>query len=110
MAYDRQLADRIDAALADVDDVTDRLMFGGIAFLVAGNMCVGVTGEDLMVRLGPDRAGEALAEPHVRPMDFTGKPLKNFVYVAPQGVATDEALQSWIDRAMTFIETLPPKV
>lgn len=109
MAYDETLARRVDAALADVDEVTDRQMFGGIAFMVAGNMGVGITGSDLMLRLGPEAAERALEEPNVRPMDFTGRPMKGYVYVSPAGTASDDDLRRWVDRALAFVETLPPK-
>jgi TfoX/Sxy family transcriptional regulator of competence genes len=109
MAYDEALADRIRAALAHRPGVAERKMFGGIAFMVDGNMCVGINGEDLMVRLGDDGADAALDEPHVRPMDFTGRPLKGYAYVAPTGTADDAALRGWVDRALAFSETLPPK-
>jgi len=110
MAYDEQLADRIRAILhAERDDVREQKMFGGIAFMAGGHMCVGVIGEDLMARLGEDGADTALDEPHTRPMDFTGRPMKNMIYVEPAGTATDGALSAWIRRAMAFVETLPPK-
>jgi len=84
-------------------------MFGGIAFMVAGNMAVGVIGEDLMVRLDPSDAEKALREPHTRPMDFTGKPMKNMVYVDPEGTASDEALGAWVDAGADHALSLPPK-
>lgn len=84
-------------------------MFGGIAFMLAGNMAVGVIGEDLMVRLDPADAEEALREPHTRPMDFTGKPMKNMVYVDPQGTASDEDLAQWVEAGADYAASLPPK-
>lgn len=84
-------------------------MFGGIAFMLAGNMAVGVIGEDLMVRLDPDDAEKALGEPHTRPMDFTGKPAKNMIYVDPHGTAGDEDLGAWVDAGAAFAASLPPK-
>lgn len=110
MAYDDGLADRIRTILfAERDDVTERKMFGGICFMAGGHMCVGVIGEDLMGRLGEDAADAALDEPHTRPMDFTGRPMRNMVYVEPAGTATDAALRDWIHRALAFVETLPPR-
>lgn len=109
MAYDAKLADRIDAILAEVEEVTDRQMFGGLAFMVAGNMCCGVTGENLMLRLGVDGATEALSDPTARPMDFTGRPMKGFVYVSPAGTSSDADLRRLVDMALAFVETLPPK-
>jgi hypothetical protein len=75
-------------------------MFGGLAFMVAGNMCCGVTGSDLMLRLGADGADAALDQPHVRPMDFTGRPLSGIVYVAPQATATGPDLHRWLGSAL----------
>jgi len=72
-------------------------------------MCCGVNGDNLMLRLGNDDATKALSEPHTRPMDFTGKPLKSMVYVDPKGFAADDNLRSWVDRAMGFAKSLPPK-
>lgn len=109
MAYDEQLAERIRATLADTAGIGERKMFGGIAFLHHGNMVCGVVAETLMLRLGPERAEAALDEPHVRPMDFTGRPMRGMVYVDPPGFATDEALAEWVGRAMDFAATLPPK-
>lgn len=109
VAYDEALADRIREALAARADVSERKMFGGIAFMLAGNMAVGVIGEDLMVRLDPADAEKALSEPHTRPMDFTGRPSKNVVYVGPAGTAGDEDLVAWVDAGAAFAASLPPK-
>jgi len=84
-------------------------MFGGVAFLVRGNMCCGVVGNDLMVRVGADGYKDALARPHVREMDFTGRPLKGMVYVSAIGVRTAKQLQSWVDRGAQFAKSLPAK-
>lgn len=109
MAYDEQLAERIRGDLADVDGVSERKMFGGIAFLHHGNMVCGITRETLMLRLGAERADAALDEPHTRPMDMTGRPMKGMLLVDPPGFESDEALASWIDRALAFVQTLPSK-
>lgn len=109
MAYDEELATRIRKCLDDPLGVSERKMFGGIAFMIYGHMSVGIVGRDLMVRLGPDEYERALAEPFVRKMDFTGKPLKGFVYVDADGLETDEQLDAWLDRARAFVSTLPPK-
>ena len=109
MAYDETLAERVRAILAERDDVTERKMFGGIAFMVGGNMCCGVRGADLMVRLGADGADAALDEPGARPMDFTGRPMKGYAFVGPSGTATDAALRDWVQRTLAFADTLPPK-
>jgi hypothetical protein len=85
-------------------------MFGGIAFLLDGKMICGLANEDLMVRVGPERYEAALAEKHVRPMDFTGRPLKGYVYVSPEGARTDRAIQGWVELAAAFVGTLDAPV
>ena len=90
-------------------EVAERKMFGGLAFLQRGNMVCGVVKADLMLRLGPQAAAEALAQPHTRPMDFTGKPLKSMIYVDAAGIDSDESLQRWVETALAFARTLPPK-
>ena len=109
MAFDEALADRIRDVLGSRADVTERRMFGGIAFMVAGNMAVGIVGDDLMVRLDPADAERALAEAHTRPMDFTGKPAKNMVFVDAEGTAGDSDLAGWVDAGADFAASLPPK-
>jgi TfoX/Sxy family transcriptional regulator of competence genes len=109
MAFDEALADRIRDLLAARSEVSERRMFGGIAFMVAGNMAVGVIEDDLMVRLDPAEAEVALAEPNTRPMDFTGKPMKGMVYVDPDGTTSDEDLGPWVDAGADFASSLPPK-
>ncbi len=109
MAYDESLAARIRDEFARHAYVTERKMFGGLAFMVAGNMCCGVTGSDLMLRLGTEGADAALDDPHVRPMDFTGRPLAGFVYVAPEATAKPTDLRRWLGSALVFVSTLPPK-
>jgi hypothetical protein len=84
-------------------------MFGGLAFMINGHMCVGLIGDDLMVRVGPEGYAEALAHPHTRPMDFTGRPMKGYVYVAPMGYQADDDLRAWVGRGLTFVSRLPPK-
>ncbi len=106
MAYDKGLADRIRHTLRDAHDVTEKAMFGGVAFMHAGKMFCGIVGRDLMVRVGPDAHDAALAEDHVRPMDFSGRPMKGYVYVAPEGVDEDAALASWVRRGLDHAERL----
>lgn len=89
--------------------MVEKKMFGGLSFMVKGHMCCGVVGDELMVRVGPDGYEAALERPHARPMDFTGKPLKGFVYVAAQGFSTQSTLERWIRLALEFVETLPAK-
>jgi TfoX/Sxy family transcriptional regulator of competence genes len=108
VAYDEALSERIRERLADVPGVTDKRMFGGIAFLTNGNMTVGVTGDDLMVRVGPDATDDALRQPGARLFDMTGRPMKGWV-VVDGTVLDDEVLTDWIDRARRFVATLPPK-
>ncbi len=109
MAYDERLAGRIRGSLTDGPDISERKMFGGLVFLHRGNMMCGVAGDALMLRLGAARADEALGEPHARPMDLTGRSMEGIVLVDTTGVATDEALERWLDRARAFVLTLPPK-
>ena len=109
MAYDEELAERIRRALAGRQGVSEKKMFGGIAFMLRGNMCCGIVRDDLMVRVGPERHEEALAQPHARPMDFTGRPMRGMVYVTPEGCRTDEALKRWVEQGLNFAATLPAK-
>ncbi|HVV50118.1 MAG TPA: TfoX/Sxy family protein [Polyangia bacterium] len=108
MAYDPELAERIRRALAERIGVTEKAMFGGLSFLLNGKTFCGIVKRDLMVRVGPDRYEESLARPHVRPMDFTGKPLKGYVYVGPEGCRTQPMVRSWVDKGIAFVETLGP--
>lgn len=109
MAFDEGLAERIREALADVSPVNERQMFGGLCFMVSGNMCCGILGDTLMARVGPGQYAECLALSHVRVMDFTGKPMKGMLYVDPEGIAEDEDFQAWIGRCIDFVKGLPPK-
>jgi len=109
MAYDEGLAQRLRDALEEQPGVTEKRMFGGIAFLLRGNMCCGVVGSDLMLRVGPDAYAETLALPHTREMDFTGKPMKGFVYVAAEAIAEDEDLHARLAPARAFAHALPAK-
>lgn len=109
MAYDVELAERVRASLAGERDVTEKAMFGGIAFLVGGHMALGVAKDDLMVRVGPAAHDGALAAPHARPMDFTGKPMRGMLFVAPAGTRTAQQVGAWTKRAVAFARTLPPK-
>lgn len=109
MAYDEVLADRIRDLLVDVGGVSERKMFGGLAFMVNGNMLCGPQGDDLLVRVGADRYEEALAQEGAGEMRFTGKPMRGFVTVQGEALGEDAALREWLERAMTFVRTLPPK-
>ncbi|GAB3955546.1 TfoX/Sxy family protein [Streptomyces sparsus] len=109
MAYDEGLAERIRVRLEAAPAVTEKRMFGGLAFLVEGNMAVGVIGEELMVRVGPDAYDVALTRPGARPFDFTGRPLRGWVVVGASAVSEDEALNDWIDEGHARAAELPPK-
>ena len=109
MAYDEGLAQRVREALDERTDVTEKKMFGGLAFLLGGNMCAGIVGEELMVRVGPDAYEEALAAPHARQMDFTGRSMKGMIYVGCEGLESDADLQGWVARGVRFAGSLPPK-
>jgi TfoX/Sxy family transcriptional regulator of competence genes len=109
MAYDEGLTQRIREALAEREDLAERRMFGGVAFLLGGHMCAGVVGDDLMVRVGPDAYASALAEPDAREMDFTGRPMRGLVYVDGASLESDARLAVWIARGVAFAGSLPPK-
>ena len=108
MDYDETLAQRIRDAMAGEQGLSERKMFGGLTFLLNGHMSFGVVGHDLMLRLGNDGANQALTQPHVRAMDFTGKPMKGMVYIEPEGLHGD-ALTHWLQQAAAFTRTLPLK-
>jgi TfoX/Sxy family transcriptional regulator of competence genes len=109
VAYDEELAKRIRAIVGRRAGVSEKKMFGGIAFLVGGNMFCGVVGSDLMVRVGPDAYEATLARPHARPMDFTGRPMKGLVYVSPEGIVSADDLRAWVDQGLRFGRSFPPK-
>jgi TfoX/Sxy family transcriptional regulator of competence genes len=108
VAYDEQVGDRVRAVLPAGQAVSERQMFGGLAFMLDGHMFCGVVKDSLMLRLGPQAADQALDQPHVRPMDFTGRPMKGMVFVDPEGLDGD-ALQHWVDAALCFARGMPPK-
>jgi TfoX/Sxy family transcriptional regulator of competence genes len=109
MAFDETLAARIRDALARKKGIEEKKMFGGVDFMLHGNMLVGVWKDSLIARLGPDANDDALLEQHVRAFDITGKPMKGWVLVEPEGVEDDEQLKDWIERAMKFVKALPAK-
>jgi TfoX/Sxy family transcriptional regulator of competence genes len=109
VAYDEALAARVRLAIGRKAGVTERKMFGGLAFLRHGNMFCGLIGSELMVRVGPARYEEALRAPHARPMDFTGRPLAGYVYVAAAGCRTVPSVNRWVKRGLIFAQTLPAK-
>ncbi len=109
MAYDEGLAQRVREHLDDRFDVTEKKMFGGVAFMLGGNMCCGIVSDELMVRVGPDAYQESLALAHAREMDFTGKPMRGMIYVGIEGIDADEDLAAWVDRGVGFASSLSPK-
>lgn len=109
MAYDLRLAERLRTLLAPRRGVEERAMFGGLAFLQDGKMFCGVSGDELLARVGPEAHEEALARPHVRVMDFTGKPMRGYVFVGPGALASDAALAAWVSQCAAFTASLPEK-
>jgi hypothetical protein len=109
MAFDEGLGERVRTLFDGAPDVTERRMFGGLAFMVAGNMACGIIGDDLLVRVTRDEYDTVLALPHVRQMDFTGRPMRGFVVVDAEGVAEDDDLTAWVDRGVDVVRALPPK-
>ena len=109
MAYNEALADRIRTQLKRRRGITEKKMFGGVCFLVNRNMAFGIVGDELMVRVGPEAYEDALAQRHARDMDFTGRPMKGMVYVAPMGFHKDADLKAWMERGLKFARSLPAK-
>ncbi len=109
MAYDEGLAERIRDLLGGRRDVTEKAMFGGLAFLVPKGMVVGITGHDLMARVGPEAHAECLLVPHVRPMDFTGRPMRGYVFVGAAALASKASLGRWVEACLSHVSTLPAK-
>lgn len=109
MAFDEALAARIRRTLARRRGVEERKMFGCIAFLISGKAAVGVWKDSLIARVGPDGYEDALLEPHVGEFDITGRPMRGWVVVGPEGIADDEPLNAWIERAVKFVTALPKK-
>ena len=109
MPYSESLAARIRDVLAGRRGITERKMFGGIAFMLHGNMCVGVWQTSMIARLGSERAAAALEEPNVGEFDVTGHPMKGWGVIESEGIDTDGQLRGWVERAVDFVETLPRK-
>ena len=108
MVYNEQLAGRI-RALTKRKGLAEKKMFGGIVFMLNGNMCFGIDSDNLMVRVGPERYNQALALPDARPMDITGRPMKGFVFVSTRGLVKDATLKKWLDMGIDFASSLPEK-
>jgi len=109
MPYDEGLAQRVREFLADEPGLSEKRMFGGLAFLLKGNMCVGIVKDELMVRVGPDAYRDLLHQPSARKMDFTGKPMKGFVFVEPEGFESDADLRRWVGHGLAYASALPAK-
>jgi TfoX/Sxy family transcriptional regulator of competence genes len=109
MPSDDDLADRVRSQLEGEQNVTERTMFGRLCFFVAGNMAVGISGEDLMVRVGPEGYDDALAQPHARVFDMSGRAMAGWVVVGAEGIASEPGLAQWISRGVAFARSLPPK-
>ena len=110
MALDTVLLQRIRNYLSEYEAIlAEKKMFGGVSFMLNGNFACGLTKTDLVIRVGPERNAEALAQPHARPMDFTGRPMKGWVYVSPEGYASDKDLADWLQQGIGFALSLTPK-
>ncbi len=109
MAFDELLAQRIRGTLGRRKGLVEKKMFGGVAFLLNGNMCVGVHKSALIVRLAPEETDAALAKPHTRRFDLTGRPMKGWILVEPAGLNTEAKLGKWVQVAASYAASLPPK-
>ena len=109
MPYSKSLAERVQRTLRDFRGVSEKKLFGGVGFLLDGNLLVAVWQALLIARLGADQAATALKQPHVREFDVTGRPMKGWVMIEPDGLDSDRQLAEWIDRALEFVSTLPVK-
>jgi TfoX/Sxy family transcriptional regulator of competence genes len=109
MAYDEKLAGRVREVLKRRRNISEKKMFGGLAFMVSGHMCCGILGDDLMVRVGPDAYDAALREKGARPMNFTGRAMKGMVYVDRSGYGAAASLKAWVEQGLSHARSLPPK-
>jgi TfoX/Sxy family transcriptional regulator of competence genes len=107
VAYNEELAERVREVLAERTDVEEKKMFGGLTFTVAGQMCCGVLKNDLIVRIEPTEFDALVEQPHVRPFDFTGRPMQNMVYVDASALAEDRVLRTWVQRGTTYVAAHP---
>jgi TfoX/Sxy family transcriptional regulator of competence genes len=110
MAFDEGLAERIRSLTRGDPSISERKMFGGLSFLSSGNMCFGIVGSEIMVRVGPAAYQTALRLPHAREMDFTGRSMRGMVYVDSEGIAEDDDLEAWLRRGLGYAESLPAKI
>jgi len=109
MAYDEGLAQRVRDVLEGHPALVEKKMFGGVGFMLQGNMACGVNDDHLIVRVGPASYDEAVVRPHARPFDFTGRPMKGWVMVGPDGYESDSDLESWVQQGVEFALSLPAK-
>ena len=109
MAYDQQLVQRVRSLLEGVPGLVEKKMFGGIGYIVNGNMACGVNGEQLIVRMSPADYAEALTQPHVREFDLTGRSMKGWIFIQPAGVENDQDLKAWVERGLHYAQGMPPK-
>ena len=109
MAFDERLAERIRGSLGRRKGLVEKKMFGGIAFLLNGNMCVAVHTTDLIVRLAPEETDAALAKPHTRRFDLTGRPMRGWILVEPAGLKTEAQLSKWVEVAAKYAGSVPAK-
>jgi len=109
MAFDTTLADRIRRHLETIDGITEQKLFGGIGFMLRGNMCCGVMKDSLLVRVGPEAHDDAVAQPHAEPMSMGGRVSRGFVVVAPPAIESRAALSAWVEKGLSFAANLPPK-
>jgi hypothetical protein len=109
MVFDVALAERLRKVLKNTPGVIEKRMFGGIAFMLRGHMFVGIVDATLMARVGPEEYEAALSKQHVREMDFTGKPMRGYVFVDPAGIRTAKNLGAWTNKCIAFVSTLPRK-
>ena len=109
MPYDEGVADRIRTVLTGHAAISEMRSFGGLSFLLNGNMGCGVLTDELVVRVGPDAYEDCVTQPHARPMDFTGRPMKGWVYIGPDGFGEDDELEGWVARGVEFASSLPVK-
>lgn len=107
MVYNEALAARVRNELIGAPALEEKKMFGGITFMVSGQMCCGVLKDDLIVKIGADNWDQLIAQPHVRPFDFSGRPMVGMVYVAQPGVASESSLREWIDRGLRYVQEHP---
>lgn len=109
MAYDEGLAQRLREHFIGRPEVQEKKMFGGLCFMVSSHMCCGIVGDTLMARVGPDNYDDCLGMAHASEMDFTGRAMKGFVYVSPEGIESDSELERWVEICSSFVQSLPPK-